>query len=236
MKLKEIFGDWYTPMEPLLNAPLFENIGKALVALHTEGKHILPSFDLMFRPFSLCHPLDIKVVLLLPAPYDIKGYADGLAMSTRAEVTPSWLRHMHRAWEEDLSGGFDLPIYESSNDLAYLAQEGVLLLNAAFTCEPGEPTAHRELWRPFTRSVLQMLSHYYKDLVFIMAGGLAQEFIPFIGEPKHTILTCCHPAAADHIGSTWEHQQVFKRCNNILEAKGIAPIQWYTPALQNAVA
>jgi uracil DNA glycosylase len=81
-----------------------------------------------------------------------------------------------------------------------------------------------------------MLSHYYKNLVFIMAGGMAQEFIPCIEEPKHTILTCSHPAAADYIGSSWEHQQVFKRCNRILKAKGIKPVAWYTPALQKAEA
>lgn len=236
MTLKEIFGDWYAPMAPLLNSALFEDIGRRLVDLHSEGKHIIPSFDLMFRPFMECSPANLKAVLMVAAPYDIKGYADGLAMSTQSEVTPSWLKHLYKAWEDDFADGFDLSVYESGNDLSYLAREGVLLLNGAFTCEPGEPVAHRQLWRPFTEQVLKMLSHYYKDLVFIMAGGLVQEFIPCIEEPKHTVLTCCHPAAADYVGSAWEHQHVFRRCNHILRVKGIAPVQWYTPALQQAVA
>ena len=110
------------------------------------------------------------------------------------------------------------------------------MLNAAFTCEPGEPAAHRELWRPFTESVLKMISYYFKDIVFIMVGGMTEDFIPCIEEPKHTVLSCYHPASADYADSKWEHCGVFKRCNNILKAKGISPVQWYSSAAQEVAA
>mgnify|MGYP003527354588 CR=1 FL=1 len=43
-------------------------------------------------------------------------------------------------------------------NLQFLAEQGVLLLNAALTCEIGMPTVHLEMWKPF-------MDFFFKEII-----------------------------------------------------------------------
>ncbi len=54
-------------------------------------------------------------------------------------------------------------------------QQGVLLLNTAFTCKIGEPGSHSAFWAPFTRLLLEYINKERPDLIWILWGNHALE-------------------------------------------------------------
>lgn len=54
-------------------------------------------------------------------------------------------------------------------------QQGVLLLNTAFTCKVGEPGSHSAFWTPFTRLLLEYINREQPNLVWILWGNHASE-------------------------------------------------------------
>lgn len=63
---------------------------------------------------------------------------------------------------------------------SYWEEQGVLLLNTTFTCAPGLPGSHRELWRSFTNSLLHYICKSNSEISWFLWGGTAQDFSPLI--------------------------------------------------------
>ena len=189
-----------------------------------EENLLAPSFKDIFRAFELTKKDDVKVIILGQDPYPIKGDASGLAFSFENKQRPNYLPksliNIFKELEDDLN------IYKQSGDLSNWAKQGVLLLNTALTTEVGKMNAHKHLkWKIFSFSLLKEISEERKNLVFILLGNNAQNFVKTLDLEDHLILCYPHPsplaAYRGFFGS-----KIFSQTNNYLKENGIEEINW----------
>ncbi len=224
-KFKDHFDEsWHIKMRPLIESEAVDKIYAHLRKRKKEGATIVPNTGDIYRAFRET-PLDkMKCVILGMCPYHTKGVADGLALScsiTNA-LQPS-LSQFYDGIEAEQPGGFDLG-YTRTPDLTYLAQEGVLLLNAALTTEAGIAGAHQNTWFYFTRHVLQMIIED-TGVPIISLGKPAQETLEGsdVRNPKFYLE---HPSYAARQNRKWETKGAFTEVNKILMDSNGIRIDW----------
>ncbi len=128
--------DSWTCLYPFFEGPEWIAIKNAL---RPDINTITPPIDLWFRAFRECKYDNLKVVWLGMTPYhSIDSYskdhvADGLTFSTdtKNNVPPSLFK-VYKGMEWDLWQGMNLEMARC-NKLDYLANQGVLMVNAALT-------------------------------------------------------------------------------------------------------
>ena len=109
-----------------------------------------------------------------------------------------------------------------------MAEQGVLLINAAHTVIKGQPASHMKYWRRFTEEVIKALND--KDnIVWLLWGRFAQSYEPLITNNTHHIIKTSHPSP---LGATkpapipFRGSRCFSKCNQYLREKGIKEITW----------
>ncbi len=172
---------------------------------------------------------DLKLVILGMCPYhtfkDGSPVADGLALSCSATgyLQPS-LDQFHNALQKDILDRMCLEC-EKNPDLSYLANQGVLLLNAALTTEINKAGSHLELWEPFTKYVFQeILSTTGVPTIFL--GKEAAKFERYTGLFAHNFVVS-HPASAAYKNTDWDSEGVFTKVNKILKEVNNYEINWF---------
>lgn len=171
-----------------------------------------PDRSLIFRAFELSPKP--KVIIIGQDPYYQKGVADGLAFS--ATTLTGSLRNIFKVLNED---GFK----SQGSSLEKWAKEGVLLLNQALTVQRGKASSHLRLWKNFTRYLIRYLGTK-EYLIWILWGKKSQEYRKFIN-PSHSIIEGSHPSPNVTDGSFLKGKY-FSECNNLLQEKGLSPINW----------
>lgn len=97
--------------------------------------------------------------------------------------------------------------------------QGVLLMNTAFTVEEGMAGSHIEIWRDFTVGVIKRLQE--KDnIVWVLWGRHAQMHKPLITNTTHHIIEGAHPSPFS--ASKFFGGKYFSKINEKLES----PIEW----------
>ena len=146
-----LFGTWWTRIEPFWDKGGFEPIYEFLKYEGMRGKFIAPHPSNTFRCFQETSVENIKVVMIGLSPYHTFTYdnipvADGLLMScsVTGKLQPS-LEKYYDAVENQLYKGLNLHIIRNP-DLTFLANDGVMLLNAALTTEKNKAGNHLHIW------------------------------------------------------------------------------------------
>ena len=216
---------WYNVLNHFITKSEFQEIVEKLIYEVEQGKRFVPKIKNTLNAFKECDLSDLKVVIIGQDPYPwlYKNHpdgtiADGLAFScgNSMKVQPS-LQYIFDAMgksEED-----------RNPDLRYLANQGVLLLNSAFTVEVNKPGTHYDIWKPFMNIVIDTINYNKSDIVFILLGKVAQQFEDMISD-KHLVLKASHPASAGYNKGVWNCDDVFNRANNYLKEKDKTTIQW----------
>lgn len=202
--------DWGTIMYPVLNHPynvkLFNKIE------YCRSRHaVLPMRQDMFKVLRY-PPSHYKVVVIGESPYftfhEGKPSADGLAFSSH-HLTPS-LAKIDEAMKKELGSG----LY--STNLDYLAEQGVLLLNAMLTVSNinGQKANHNKEffktadWSMVVRAILNSIS---PDTALLW-GWFASKYK---GMFRHSI--CCeHPVAASYERRQWNNNGCFKKTSHLI--------------------
>ena len=168
-------------------------------------------------PFS-----SVKAVIIGQDPYHGEGQAHGLCFSVKDGVPkPPSLENIFRELESDL--GIPMP---PTGDLTPWAREGVLLLNTTLTVRLHAPMSHKGRgWETFTDAVISSLNEKETPVVFLLWGSHAQSKAALITNPLHTILKAPHPSPLSSYRGFFGCRH-FSRTNEILRAKGIAPVRW----------
>ncbi|MCG6187719.1 uracil-DNA glycosylase [Maribellus maritimus] len=151
-----------------------------------------PSKEKVLRFFEL--PLSsVKVIVLGQDPYPQPEVATGRAFEVG--TLKSWnepfknislkniLRAMYKAYSgkvlkyNELKTKFDneFPILSPDKLFKHWESEGVLLLNTSFTCEPGVPGSHKEIWHNFTSTLLKFVSEEHTKITWFLWGVHALE-------------------------------------------------------------
>ena len=146
---------------------------------------VYPNKKDIFKPFQLCKPKDLKIVILTPEPY-CDGKSNGLGLGNKSNVlkiSPELEKIKERIeglFYNNLNLNFDITLED-------WAKQGVLMLNTAMTVIDGKPGSHAKLWKDFMISIIQAIDYNFNDIIFFLWGSRAQEFEPYISTEYNTI-------------------------------------------------
>jgi uracil-DNA glycosylase len=162
------------------------------------------------------------VVILGQDPYHGAGQAHGLCFSVNDGVPfPPSLLNICKEMADDM--GKPMP---ASGNLQYLANQGVLLLNATLTVRSGMAGSHQgKGWETFTDAVIKAISDSKQNVVFLLWGAYAGGKSKFIDATKHLILKAPHPSPLSSYRGFFGCKH-FSQANTYLQQHGLTPIKW----------
>lgn len=204
MTIQQYFGDW----SKIVNLTDANAILKRLI---TSRQIICPSIKDIFKSFTLCPLHSLRVVIIAHDPSTSPLYFPPSLEVLMESVINFSLPHG--------SINFD-------SSLEKWQSQGVLMLNAAFSCIEGKIGSHTLLWRPFIRSFLTNLSLHTNGIVYVLMGSEAQSLESCINSRYNHILKTKHPLwyAKNNLpmpSDIWIH------INSILIGQNGYGIQWY---------
>lgn len=228
-KFKEQFHEsWWEKIQPFIESEECDNIYAYLKKESKRGVKIAPLSSLTYRAFLETPLTELKVIIVGMCPYHtfINGVsvADGLALScsVTGKLQPSLIK-FYDGIEKDLYRGMNLN-YKKSPDLTYLAEQGVLLLNAALTTEKDKPGKHLALWEPFIKYLFtDVIGHTYVPFIFL--GKEAAKTSKYLGVFTHSF-KLDHPAFAARNHDDWDVKGTFKKVNVIVKENTGKEIDW----------
>jgi len=216
---------WERMLSPFINGLEFDLIMQSLVSKVNEGKRFTPKFRDVFNAFYECPYDDLKIVIVGQDPYPQLGVADGIAFScsNKGKAEKS-LQYILKQTIGDYTNTGRVMYTPEECDLRRWSNQGVLLINTAFTVEINKIGSHYHIWKPFTKYLFENINKHKKDTVFILMGRKAEEWQTLI--PNCKTLKCSHPASAAYRGGEWDCNDVFSKANNILENQGKSCVNW----------
>lgn len=211
---------WHRFMKEIIESEEVANIYKYLKSESSKGAKLTPLSKDVFASFNI-DLNSLKVVMcamdVYPQYRNNLPVANGIAFdcSLYGKISPS-LERLYEGIEDDCYDGLNLN-YEKSLNLDYLINQGVMLTNAALTCERDKSGKHVEIWRPFWKLVFEKVFATENGLIFIFLGKdahyLERYTTPFI----HHVLKCEHPSFAARNERKLNHENVFSKANTIIE-------------------
>jgi uracil-DNA glycosylase len=219
---------WHKKIKPFIESEKCDSIYEFLKTESQKGKKIAPESINTYRAF-LETPLDeLKMVIVAMCPYHTfkngSPVADGLALSCSIteQLQPS-LEQFYGAVETEFYNGLNLNIIKHC-DLKYLANQGVLLLNAALTTEKDKAGSHLHIWEPFTKYILEKVIDNI-DVPIVFLGKDASKLKKYTSRFKN-VFEVSHPASAAYTGVNWDTKGVFKEVDKIIWENNGDSIMW----------
>ena len=222
-KLKD--SGWDRMLAPYVNGLSFDHIMNTLIENVEQGKRFTPRFKDVFNGFYECPYDDMKVVIVGQDPYPQLGVADGIAFSCsrkgKAEKSLQYILKQTIGGYEETGRVMYTP---EECDLRRWANQGVLLINTAFTCEVNSIGSHYDLWKPFSKYIFENINRHKKNIPVILMGKKAESWEIHLNNQK--IFKVSHPASAAYRGGEWDCNDVFNKVNQELEKQDIPCIEW----------
>lgn len=195
----------------------------------------VPQLKDVFTPFYLT-PLDkVKVVIFADQPYTtfvnnldgiLEPRAMGLAHSVRPyDKVPKGLENIFIEIKRSLPS-FDIPDH---GDLREWADQGVLLLNLAFTYH-AKLESSSGIWMGFIYRVLNLLSQEVPNCIFLLWGNKVKSIQKWIGE-KSIIFEAPDPTS--FYGESFIGCDHFLKTNRELLRQNKNPIIWKLKSQQD---
>ena len=207
---------WANKLRGFIQSSDFDKILDTLYKLRENGKRFTPPLKQVFRAFEECPVNKLKVIMIGQDPYPHLGVADGLAFScsNTGKPQPS-LKNIFEAVDTTV---YDNIRKEYDPDLTRWANQGVLLLNSALTCQVDKVGSHYAIWQEFIAYTMDILNFTDTGLIFVLMGKQAQELEDMIG-PHHIVKKISHPASAAYTKTVWDCQDVFNEINKIINGQ-----------------
>ncbi|MEG0019674.1 MAG: uracil-DNA glycosylase [Oscillospiraceae bacterium] len=217
-----IGNDWDELLKAEFSKPYYMALRQALKEEY-QNYTVYPNMYDIFNALKATSCHDTKVVILGQDPYHNPGQAHGMSFSVQRGVPPPpSLVNIYK--EQETEYGIVQP--RDYGCLDPWAKQGVLLLNTVLTVRQSQPNSHKALgWQTFTDSVICALNEKPQPCVFLLWGNNAKAKQTLLTNPLHLILTAAHPSPLSAYNGFFgcEH---FKKTNEFLEQKGLAPIEW----------
>ena len=183
-----------------------------------------PPRKLMFNAFDKTEFDNVKVVIIGQDPYHEPNQAMGMSFSVPEGVdVPPSLINIYKEIENEY--GYKMNYH--SGDLTYLANQGVLLLNAILSVRAHMPLSHNiKEYKMFLSDTLRYLEQSDKPIVYLLWGGNARKLKSELTNPNHLVLESVHPSPLSANRGGWFGNNHFKLANEYLEKNGVEPIDW----------
>jgi uracil-DNA glycosylase len=213
---------WNTVLRMFIKSNDFVELLDKLQLEVQSGNRFTPTFKYVFKAFEECHYNDVRVVIVGQDPYPQINVADGLAFScSRQNRTEKSLQYIHSAIQKTV----DNP-QPSVQNLQYLADQGVLLLNTALTTQIGKPGTHQDYWKYFMAHLFNELSINKPNLVYLLLGKKAEQWEDLI-DNESNVIKASHPASAAYAKQhEWDCNDCFNKVNEILASQELPSINW----------
>ena len=213
---------WNTALRMFIKSNDFVTLLDRLQDEVALDKRFTPTFKYVFKAFEECKYNDVKVVIVGQDPYPQINVADGLAFScSRQGKTEKSLQYIHSAIQETVENA-----QPNVNNLQYLADQGVLLLNTALTTQIGKPGTHQDYWKSFMSHLFDHLSENKPDLVYLLLGKKAEQWADIIDNDDNIVIAS-HPASAAYAKQhQWNCNDCFNKVNEILASQELPSINW----------
>ena len=233
INLEEIKGKLYEKLKPsgwgdklktFIMSDDFDKILRKLLAEVKDGQRFTPVLKQVFRAFEECPYKDLKVVMIGQDPYPYQGVADGIAFSCSNTGKPeASLRYILKEVADTvyLDGGSNW-----DPDLKRWSNQGILMLNIAFTTTIGKVGQHYALWQPFLAFLFDTLMYQNPGLIYVFMGKKAQEWADSIPDNNFKIFTT-HPAFAAHTDAErWDSGDMFNKVSVLVKKQFNEDITW----------
>lgn len=188
MTAEEYFGDWIKVIDKV-------ELIRIMKWLSTiDSNSICPAKKNIFKAFKLCPYSKLRVVCLGLDPYPQPGVAQGILFGNSKDTPENLLSPSLKVIKE-CAINYEIPHgpIKFDNTLESWAEQGILLINSAFTCEVNKVGSHTNIWRPFTSKLIENISSRNNGLVFVLFGNQAQSFKPHI-KGFQKVIEVQHPA------------------------------------------
>lgn len=216
---------WAEKLRLFLKSSDMDTLLEKLLIESKEGRNFTPTLKDVFTAFTKCPFDQVKTVIIGQDPYPGLGIADGIAFSCSktGKQQPS-LKYIFKAIENTTK--LEWRADEQNPDLSRWAEQGVLCLNTAFTCQIDKVGSHYEIWSEFMFMVLDVLNFNKAGVPFVLMGKQAHTFSPYVN-PASAVLKISHPASAAYAkANEWNCGDCFNKVNEILVSQDKSPIIW----------
>jgi uracil-DNA glycosylase len=210
---------WEPIFKTFFESEIFQTVIYKLKDEAENDRRFTPKLKDIFNSFIYCPYDKLKVIIIGQDPYPQINVADGISFScsyTNKEQ-PS-LRYIFDELQQQY------PNSSRDTDLKRWSEQGVLMLNTAFTVQIGKIGSHYELWKPFTHHILQSINRDFKKLPVALLGKKAEEWQ--IRLDSQNIMKVPHPASAAYKGGKWDSKNLFININDALKEQGNTMISW----------
>lgn len=227
----ELGNEWYSLLQKFVES---KNMDKIILSLLSERKkyEVYPKkedFYKMFRIFRNLQPTNIKVVFIGQDPYSDgigTGYSFCNALSWPSKMSPA-LKNIFTELDNNDTEKDNLEL--DKMDLSRWVKQGVFLVNSYLTVRKGSPGLHA-FWKPFTEYWIEKLN-IYDDIIWLLAGTKAHNYINLITNRTHEIIKTSHPSPLGAIKKGKDYpsflgSQCFSKINNTLWIRKRDMIKW----------
>lgn len=212
---------WHSALKNYIESEDCYKVLSFLTKENKEGKQVLPSKQYLWRCFQETKLNEMHTVWLALSPYPQLNTGDGLCFSNSltSSESPS-LRIILDACEDDL--GYK---GERNRDLKRWANQGVLMLNCALSCQVGLPESHLKIWENFIKFLYSDVFND-KKLNFVYFGAKSREFQVYENKELHKSLAVEHPSYSARQERPMIHKNLFSWVNTQLKNCGKSEIKW----------
>ena len=204
-----------------------KKVNDALATLlkNTRIDDITPDLNHLFEAFDKCPYDNLKVIWIGQDPYPQSGIATGIAFGNKRETPSERISPSLKILRDYACKYFDKKKEDCNFDvtLSRWEEQGVLMLNASLTTRIGEIGKHTMIWRPVISDFLAKISWVRPDLVYILSGGVANSFRPYIGD-NAGIVSTVHPSFC--VRTSTPFPDVFNQTNGYLRMAGKSIVNW----------
>ena len=181
MTKEEYFGEW-------LNVLPTKEMQEVISRVSPIRDKICPAYKDIFKAFNKCPYRKLRLVIVGQEPYSQKNVATGLAFANFNNIPEKPLSSSLKVIKESIIN-YEIPhnLITFASELEEWAEQGVLLLNTALTCEINKPLSHSLLWRPFISQLIKNICNYNSSIVWLLLGSSAQSFKPYINKYQYII-------------------------------------------------
>ncbi|ACF07546.1 uracil-DNA glycosylase [Metamycoplasma arthritidis] len=209
-------------LEQEMKKTYFKNLTSLLVT-RPNPKDILPPRNKVFAAYENFDFDNLKVILIGQDPYPTKGVADGLCFSSLEAKTPASLLNIF----SEIQSSYPDVVF-NSNCLQTWKDQGVLLMNKILTVDAWKPLSHKKFgWEIFNHNLLEELNNEYENIIYLLLGNEAKNFVLDLDLSAQHILATSHPSPLGcHKG--FKGSKIFEKVNTKLKEIGKKEINWST--------